>query len=127
VKASLVALSIALGVAGCGYSIDEIKSQEADFTVTVSAPWDQVGACLARAYADDLQMLYLPEPSKHQAELVATMVATGLLSQAKRNLFVLDIVGTGPTTVSYRQQRAPMAASWAREARERIERCGKAG
>lgn len=112
-------------MAGCGYSIEEIKSQEASFSVTVSAPWDQVGACLARAYADNLQMLYLPEPSRHRAELVATLVVTGPLSQAKRNLFVLDIVGTGPTTVSYRQQPAPMATSWAREARENIERCGK--
>lgn len=113
-------------LSGCGPSIEELRSQPTDFVVTVSAPWDKVGACLARAYADDLQALYLPEPSRQRAELLVTLVVSGTLSDGRNNLFAVEIDGAGPTTVSYRQRRGMMAASWKRKAQENIERCGKA-
>jgi hypothetical protein len=112
-------------MAGCAASIADVESQAPLFQVTVEAPWDQVGACLARAYVDNYETTYLPVPSQQRAEIAVGLVVTDALTQKKDTLFVLDIRGGGPTVVSYRQQAGPMSPNWARVARANVERCGK--
>jgi hypothetical protein len=109
---------------GCAATIAEVESQAPLFQVTVQAPWDQVGACLARAYADNYETTYLPVPSQTRAEIAVGLDVTDALTQKKDTLFVLDIRGSGPTVVSYRQQAGPMSPNWARVARANVERCG---
>lgn len=121
----MAALLLFAGCAGCGPTISELRSMPPVFEVTVAAPWDQVGACLAKAYADDYQTLYLPVPSEQRAELVTTVVITGPLSQAKHNLFSMDVKGSGTgSTVIYKANDRP-GSSIERTARANVERCGK--
>jgi hypothetical protein len=121
----LAILATLVGAAGCAASIAEVEGQAPLFQVTVQAPWDQVGACLVRAYADNYATTYLPVPSQAHAEIAVGLVVTDALTQKKDTLFVLDIRGNGPTVVSYRQQAGPMSPNWARDARANVERCGK--
>ena len=118
-------LALALGP-GCAASIADVQSQPPLFQITVQAPWDQVGACLARAYVDNYQTTYLPVPSQKRAEIAVALDVSDPLTQKKDTLFVLDVRGDGPTVVSYRQQTGPMSPNWAREARINVERCGRA-
>jgi len=110
---------------GCAASIADVQSQTPLFQVTVRAPWDQVGACLARAYVDNYQTTYLPVPSQQRAEIAVALAVTDSLTQKKDTLFLLDARGSGPTVVTYRQQTGPMSPNWAREARANVERCGE--
>jgi len=121
----LVPLLLALAlVPGCAASIADVQSQPPLFQITVQAPWDQVGACLARAYVDNYRTTYLPVPSQKRAEIAVALDVSDPLTQKKDTLFVLDVRGSGPTVVSYRQQPGPMSPNWAREARINVERCG---
>lgn len=110
---------------GCASSIADVQGQAPLFQITVQAPWDQVGACVARAYADNYQTTYLPVPSQKRAEIAVALLVTDSLTQKKDTLFVFDIRASDPTVVSYRQQAGPMSPNWAREARANVERCGK--
>lgn len=122
----VILVSIFVLATGCGPTIDEVRSSPPAFEVTVPASWDLVGSCLARAYADDYQALYLPVPSERRAELTVTLVVTGPLSQAKQNLFALDIRGRdGPTSVTYRA--TARSNNLEQKARAEIDRCGKPG
>ena len=112
--------------AGCAASIADVQRQAPLFQSSVPAPWDQVGACLVRAYVDNYQTTYLPVPSQARAEIAIALIVTDPLTQKKDTLFVLDIRGSNPTVVSYRQQTGPMSPNWAREARANVERCGRA-
>lgn len=118
-------LALALGP-GCAASIADVQSQAPLFQVTVPAPWDQAGACLARAYVDNYQTTYLPVPSQKRAEIAVALDVSDSLTRKKDTLFVFDIRGDGPTVVSYHQQTGPMSSNWAREARATVERCGRA-
>jgi hypothetical protein len=111
---------------GCASSIADVQSQAPLFKLTVPAPWDQVSACLARAYVDNYQTTYLPVPSQKRSEIAVALAATDALTQKKDTLFVLDIRGGDSTVVAYRQQTGPMSPNWAREARANVERCGRA-
>jgi hypothetical protein len=115
-----------LMAASCASSIADVERQAPLFQITVQAPWDQAGACIVLAYADRFQTTYLPVPSQKRAELAVALIVTDSLTQKKDTLFVLDIRGSGPTVVSYRQQTGPMSPNWARDARANVERCGAA-
>lgn len=95
------------------------------FEMTVAAPWDRVGSCLAKAYADDYQTLYLPVPSEQRAELVTTVVITGPLSQAKQNLFSMDIKASSAGSVVIYRANDRQGSSIERAARKNVEQCGK--
>lgn len=116
---------LCLLVAGCGPSVDELRGQPPAFEMSVAASWDRVGSCLTRAYVDDYQTTYLPVPSEQRAELLVTLVATGPISQAKRNMFAFDMKGVGPTVVTFRWD-STLPNAYERQARKQIETCGKA-
>ena len=111
-------------VAGCGPTVEELRGQKPTFETTVAAPWDRVGSCLTRAYVDEYQVTYLPVPSEQRAELLVTLVATGPISQAKRNMYAFDMKGAGPTAITLRWDTT-LPGAYERKAREVIERCGK--
>ena len=121
----LLALPTFVLATGCAASIGEVERQAPVFQITVQAPWDQAGACLVRAYVDNYETAYIPVPSERRAQIAVGFVVTDAATQKKDTLFVLDIRGSGPTVVSYRQQPGPMSPNWAREARANVERCGQ--
>jgi|GEM_PF-4284537 len=119
----LAAIWLLVGcTAACGYTVDEVKETEPRFTVTVPAPWDRVGTCIAAAYTGGYQTLYLPVPSDRKAQIIMKMIGPGIV-QYQSIMFVFDIEGGDPTKVTFR--RRPAHSSFDTEAREIIDRCGK--
>lgn len=120
-----LAIGALLALAGCGYSVEEVGESEARFSVTVPAAWDQVGTCLAAAYATELEALYLPVPSERRARIITKFRGGGFVVY-QSIMYVFDIEGGDQgTKVTFR--RRPQAVESADiEARERIATCGKA-
>lgn len=117
------ALLAALLLSGCGYSVDEVKDEKVMLTETVPASWDKVGACLAAKYAGEFQTTYAPVPSEQRAQLITKLVGPGII-QYQSIMFIIDVKGTGPSTVTYR--RRPMSVGGDQRIRETIIECGKA-
>jgi hypothetical protein len=114
-----VCLVIASLVAACGPSLDEIRAGPVRFTAAASAPWDQVGTCLARAYDSDYDVRYLPMPSTSSAEIIVTRAP----SFGPREAVVLfNLVGAGgETKITVRQADFSFLE---RDARRHITGCG---
>ncbi len=121
----LTAVLLFIGCTACGPTISELRTMPPAFELTVAAPWDRVGACLVKAYADDFQILYVPVPSEQRAELVTTVVITGPLSQAKHNLFSMDIKASGTGSIVTYRANDRQGSSIERTARSNVEQCGK--
>lgn len=121
----IAALLLVFGCSACGPSMAELRTMPPAFEMTVAAPWDRLGSCLTKAYADDYQTLYLPVPSDRRAELTATVIVTGPLSQAKYNLFTMDIKGSDAGSVVTYRANDRQGSSVERTARANVEQCGK--
>jgi len=119
----VVCIGFLVGLVACT-TVEEVQQQPVRITMSVPAAWDQVGTCLALAY-NGQETSYLPVASERRAKIVVNQLTAGLLGTVKRTLFVFDITGGDQTTVTWRRDTY-IADSFEREARERIEKCGKA-
>lgn len=111
-------------VVGCATPVEDVRKEPVRITTTVPAAWDRAGTCLASAY-NQFETVYLPVASEQRAEIIVSTVTAGLLGSIKRTMFVFDVQGGSVTTVTWRRDQH-MAGSFETEARERIERCGRA-
>lgn len=118
----LAGILLVAGLAGCT-TVEEVQKEPVRITMTVPAAWDRTGTCLASAY-NIYETQYLPVASEQRAEIIVNQVTTGLLGSIKRTMFVFEIKGGTPTTVTWRRDTY-IHDSFEKEARERIERCGK--
>jgi len=122
-KAMLVLLT--LGLAGCGYSVDEVQTSAPRFTMTVPAAWDRVGNCLATYYSTgDYDTLYLPVASEKRADIIVKMIGPGIV-QYRTVMFLLDVRAAGDgTAVTFRRRDLPARID--DTTRTEIARCGAA-
>jgi hypothetical protein len=120
---SLAPVVLALAIGGCSPSLEEVRQEPLRFSETVPAPWDQVGACLAKVYAGEWPVSYIPTPSTRRAELIVS--APAMLLHPGSPLFVFEITGEQQTTVVFK--RRTFAGGYERaeiQARERVSKCG---
>lgn len=121
-----VALGFSLALAACGPTSDELRSEPARFSITVQAPWDRVSTCLKAAYLDDFSVVDLPVADQRRTEILL-YVAGGLSGNI--NVAIFEVRGgDAGTTVTWRRRKllANQETSEA-TARQRVERCGRAG
>ena len=118
-------IAIALGALTLGAcatpTVDNIKSEPVAFTVTVAAPWDQVGECIAAYYTKMTLVNYRPVVRDRRAEIIVTMAGNSLMRTIP--IFVFDIRGDDKTTtVTFKRHTSFEALG--REARDTITKCG---
>lgn len=118
----LATLIVALAVASCGYSVDEVKDAPERFNVTVAAPWDKVASCIATAYTNDFETVYLPVPSEQRGEIIVKFSGPGIV-QYKSTMYDFQFVGGSSTKIIFRSR--PPYESAEKRAREAIDKCSK--
>ena len=117
-------LALTLGAVALGScatpTVDDIKNEPVALTVTVAAPWDQVGECIAAYYTKLAVVNYRPVVRESRAEIILTAIGNSAQGTA---LLVFDIRG-GDKTTTVTLKRPKMFAGLEREARDTITKCG---
>jgi hypothetical protein len=119
-------IAIALGALTLGAcatpTVDNIKSEPVAFTVTVAAPWDQVGECIAANYSKIMVVNYRPMVRESRAEIIPMYVAN---SAQGMPMFVFDVRGSNnKTIVTLKRPKVFANAALDGEARGMITYCG---
>ena len=117
-------LAVLLLMTSCAPTPDDVKAEPIRFTMSVPAPVDRVGTCLASFYlGQSMDAHYLPVPSRNSAQLIVNFPAMGLAPP--QGHFVFDLQGGAQTTVTF-QRRKLMAGSESSEqqAKDQLTKCG---
>ena len=111
--------------AGCGPTSEDVLAEPVRFTITVGAPWDRVGTCLAAFYiGKSFDAHYLPVPSSNRAQLIVNFPAMSL--HPPQGMFVFDLEGGDRTTITFRRRKLIASIeSSEQEARAAVTDCAK--
>lgn len=120
-----ISIGIVALAAGCAPTSEDVQAEPVRFTMTVSAPWDRVGTCLAAFYiGKSLDAHYLPVPSANRAQLIVNYPAAGLAPP--QGMFILDLVGGDRTTVTFKRRKLIGGYETSEQtAKTAVEECAK--